>query len=280
MFERVVVVDWSAAATPRTGADSIWIAAHHVGTRRVQLANLPTRAAAYERLLALACGDGPTLLGVDFPLGYPAGFASAAGLVATPTDAWESVWRHLAASITDDHRNRNNRWAVATDLNRRLGTPHFWGAPPSAASGELPARKPRGDGRLPELRACERELRATGLRPFSVWQLLGAGSVGSQSLTGIPVLERLRRGAGDRVRVWPFETGLRPAAGAAMVIAEVWPSAIPFDHVDHPVKDARQVTALAARLAELDRAGELAALFCPRIEERVATEEGWVLGLP
>jgi hypothetical protein len=122
-----------------------------------------------------------------------------------------------------------------------------------------------------------------------VWQLLGAGSVGSQVLTGIPVVHHLRHHVAlrDRARVWPFETGLAttPAADVddAIVIAEVWPSSIPFDHVDHPVKDARQVIALAHHLAALDAAGSLGPLFVPSLTASeaaaVVAEEGWVLGL-
>jgi len=40
----------------------------------------------------------------------------------------------------------------------------------------------------------ERKLLASGRRPFSVWQLLGCGAAGSQTLLGLPVCERLRAG--------------------------------------------------------------------------------------
>jgi hypothetical protein len=66
-------------------------------------------------------------------------------------------------------------------------------------------------------------------------------------------------------------------------VAEVWPSAIAFDHVDHPVKDARQVIALAGHFATLDEAGTLATLFTPSMtdlqRDAVLAEEGWVLGV-
>ncbi|MGB8861060.1 MAG: hypothetical protein WCC60_17510, partial [Ilumatobacteraceae bacterium] len=145
---------------------------------------------------------------------------------------------------------------------------------------------------LPPDRVAEQRLRTHGLHPFSPWQLLGAGSVGSQTLTGIPVAHHIRHHSelSPRTRVWPFETGLTadPTRGSgsaadAIVIAEIWPSAIAFDHVDHVVKDARQVIALAHHLAGLDATGSLGPAFGlaldPATARRVIDEEGWVLPL-
>jgi len=108
--------------------------------------------------------------------------------------------------------------------------------------------------------------------------------VGSQVLTGIPVVHRLRHHPAlrDRTRIWPFETGLqRPHA--TVVLAEIWPTLVDVDHVDHPVKDARQVIALADVLADRERAGTLDLWFAPAVpaaaREDVLTEEGWVLGV-
>jgi hypothetical protein len=76
--------------------------------------------------------------------------------------------------------------------------------------------------------------------------------------------------------VWPFETGLGMEHPAEVVFAEVWPSAIAFDHVDHPVKDARQVVALARHLATTP----LTAPTLTAAEQNVVlAEEGWVLGV-
>jgi len=284
VFDRIVIVDWSAAATPTRGADSIWICELDTRAGTEVTRNPPTRWEASDLVESAALRPGRTLVGVDFPLGYPTGFAAAVGLGAP---SWAAVWRHLGEAVDDDARNRNNRWDVAREWNRRLGTPHFWGSPPSQADEWLTARMPRSGHVLPPYRECEARLRGNGLRPFTVWQLLGAGSVGSQSLTGIPAMHRLRHHPDleRRVRVWPFETGLTSAPCAAIddavVIVEVWPSAIGFGHVDHPVKDARQVIALARHLADHDRAGTLGALFAPAVDhpDRVVDEEGWVLGL-
>lgn len=282
----MIVVDWSAAAAPKLGADSIW--SYELGEGRGDLLNHATRAEARAhlsvRLHALA--GRRVLVGFDFAFAYPAGFAAAAGLGDDAADAWLAIWQHLARRITDDARNRNNRWSVAAELNERLGSRHFWGAPPASAGPHLTSTKP-ASFTLAEYRRSEAHLRdATGKRPFSAWQLLGVGAVGSQTLTGIPVLHQLRHadGLAARTRVWPFETGFvaDPWCGTndGIVFAEVWPSAVEFDHVAHPVKDARQVTALAQRLRTSADDGCLAVAFSApphHVDAATALEEGWVL---
>ena len=75
LFESYVMVDWSAASKPATGADSIWIGALTPDSRlklSFKATNPPTRAKAMEELseLLTRClkrGDR-VLVGVDFPL--------------------------------------------------------------------------------------------------------------------------------------------------------------------------------------------------------------------
>jgi precorrin-8X/cobalt-precorrin-8 methylmutase len=286
VFDTIVIVDWSARATPARGTDSIWVAAHDVATGSVRLTNPPTRATAIAQLMHEFAAPRRVLAGFDFSFGLPSGFAAAAGLRGD--HPWQCLWEYLGREIVDDERNRNNRWQVAADLNRRLGSPHFWGTPAGRSGPHLPIRKPAPETTtLPEFRETELRLKAAGRHPFSGWQLLGAGSVGSQSLTGLAALQRLRTDPrlDSRVRVWPFETGFteHPCDGRtdAIVLAEVWPSAIEFDHVPHAVKDARQVQALADAFAQLVRDGTLAGRFAPPlaldIAEKAAREEGWVL---
>jgi len=274
VFDRVVIVDWSASSVPKAGKDSIWIAVLDTASGGCTVENPRTRALAEARLLEVALLPGRALVGFDFPFGYPAGFAAQLGLEGEP---WRATWALLADSIDDDHRNRSNRWEVAAALNRRLGSTHFWGVPAGRAGEWLTVRRPVE--RLGRWRLAEQRLREAKRHPFSVWQLYGAGSVGSQALTGIPVVHRLRNHPllRNRSAVWPFETGLGLGDGADVVFAEVWPSAIEFDHVQHPVKDARQVIALAHHLT----AAPAPAPTLTDTERRVVLdEEGWVLGVP
>ena len=49
---------------------------------------------------------------------------------------------------------------------------------------------------------AERAARVRGIAPKSVFQIGGAGSVGTASLRGMPVLQRLREAG---FAVWPFD---------------------------------------------------------------------------
>jgi precorrin-8X/cobalt-precorrin-8 methylmutase len=285
MFDRFVVVDWSAQSTPKLGRDSIWIGVSD-GAGEVSVTNLATRSAAEAFLVDLFESDptSSTFLGVDFSLGYPAGTAAALGLTGT---AWSAMWALLADRIRDDDRNGNNRFAVAAALNERLsgGAAPFWGCPPSATCASLAPTKPLDAGLLAQFRATEEQLRAEGRRPFSSWQLLGAGAVGSQSMLGIQRLHGLRARFADRMDVWPFTTGFAsPQRGdGTIVVAEVWPSMLAIDDAGTMVHDAAQVRATVRWLAATDESGGLDALFSPALAPAVSAaavaEEGWVLGV-
>ena len=309
LFDRIAVVDWSASATPTTGHDSIWIATLDVADASTSadtaltLTNQRTRHAALGEIIELAEPGRRTLLGVDFSLGFPAGTAAACGLQGT---AWHAMWEFLGSEITDDQGNRNNRFAVADRINRSINrsinrpgriacdapampTPGpFWGCPPRQATEALTTTKPIRQPTWPgEWRSIETRLRTDAHRPFSAWQLLGAGAVGGQSLVGIAALQRLRQTLGQRMAIWPFTTG--PALDAALdtgvelVVAEVWPSLWYVVVPPGVVKDAAQVESTVRRLARLDAAGDLLALFRLDFEgavaEAVVEEEGWLLGV-
>jgi precorrin-8X/cobalt-precorrin-8 methylmutase len=119
------------------------------------------------------------------------------------------------------------------------------------------------------------------------WKLLGAGSVGGQVLTGIPVVRTLRDDPRwrERAAVWPFETGLGAPADARVVFAEVYPSLWAVSPAAGEPKDAAQVRRVARFFAERDCAGNLATLFAgdPGLNSeqrrRVETEEAWTLGV-
>ena len=286
MFDTFAIVDWSAATVPRTGRDSIWICWRaHDGER---LENPPTRHAAKMLLgdwLAAALRRGERiLLGFDFPFGYPAGFAGRLGLPGAP---WRAVWDELGRLIEDSEENGNNRFRIAAELNRRVSGDcfPFWGCP---AGLNTPFLRPKHHRRHDVDGLAERrlvDLHIPTAQPC--WKLLGAGSVGGQALTGIPVVRALRddpRWKND-ARVWPFETGLRAPADGSIVIAEVYPSLWAVSVTAGEPKDAAQVTAVARFFSERDRAGDLAALFAgdPRLTpvqlEQVETEEAWTLGV-
>jgi precorrin-8X/cobalt-precorrin-8 methylmutase len=285
VFDRFVVVDWSANSVPKRGRDSIWIAVHD-RDGELSVTNPATRTSAEAFLTELLDDESSpsTLIGVDFSLGFPAGTAGALGLGGV---AWTAMWELLADQVRDDHRNSNNRFVVAAELNRRLtgAASPFWGCPPAASSPTLASTKPPGPEVVPSWRAVEEVLRRQGHRPFSSWQLLGAGAVGSQSLLGIPMIRRLHGRFADRVQVWPFTTGLEPpeVADGSVVVVEVWPSLLPVERSSDAVRDALQVSTTARWLAGTDATGELGSLFSPVVAPDIAAaavaEEGWVLGV-
>jgi len=294
LFDCYVMVDWSAAAVPRLGRDSIWVAAlrrHRGKIETVLLENLETRAdakAVLRGLLIASLARGErTLLGLDFPFAYPAGLAARLGLEGEP---WRAIWDTIAELIEDGSDNRNNRFAVGSELNRRLtGAAYpFWGCPKSQASANLqPKHHRRHDAHeFPERRLVETRMRG----PQPGWKLAGAGSAGGQALTGIPVLRALRDDPAlrEKLRVWPFETGLaapRPSRHAHAVMAEIYPSLVPAPRRAGEVKDSAQVRHLAQHFASLDGKGALAPLLAgdpaldPRERAQVEREEGWVLGV-
>jgi hypothetical protein len=292
LFDNYVMVDWSAAAKPTTGADSIWIGVHRRDVRlqlRFEAHNPPTRAAALEQLNAILAdfdkrGDR-TLIGFDFPLGYPTGTAAALKFNFEP---WLAMHTFLAKEVKDKPDNSNNRFQVAAMMNRLIsGGPFpFWGCPPRDVLTTLQSKKTRAHGPddLPEHRHTE--LAAKGASP--IWKLYTAGSVGSQAIMGIPIVKKLRDLRRD-ARIWPFETGFQPLTrddldGVKIVIAEIYPSLVKAAPVMGEVKDLTQVRMIGEHLAGLDEAGKLSTAFgAPKgmdaaVVEAVANEEGWILG--
>ena len=275
MFDAFVMVDWSAANVPRTGRDSIWIC--WIDAAGERLVNPPTRQAARALLsewMAMAMSrNARVLLGFDFPFGYPCGFAARLGLSGAP---WRAVWDEIARLVSDDEHNSNNRFDVAAELNERIsgGRFPFWGCPAAPPRHCLGPKHHRlhEQGGLAERRLIDEYM--TGAQPC--WKLLGAGSVGGQVLTGLPVVRFLRDDARwrDQVRIWPFETGLTAQPSGRLVMAEVYPSLWSVSPVAGEPKDAAQVRTVARYFAERDHAGQLGAFFAG-----VETEEAWTLGV-
>jgi len=272
LFDAYLAVDWSASSVPKTGRDSVWLCVHGSPPE-----NLRTRTEAIARIRttirALVRRGKRTLVGFDFPSGYPSGFAELAA--PGPGPAWRRVWDLLASRIEDGPGNRNNRFEVAAELNERLGARGpFWGCPAGSERAALTQKRPRPFA-FEELRATDRVLRP---RVQSPWKLGGAGSVGSQSLVGIPHVASLRNDPALAAVscLWPFETGFAVPA-AEVVHAEIWPGLVEPDG-DAAVRDAGQVAAVVREWARLDAGDALAARFVPEAPPGAAREEGWILG--
>ena len=294
LFNAYVIVDWSAASKRTAGPDSIWIGVlkRDVRFRLTFEAHNPATRKEAEALIGAILDDRAkhherTLVGFDFPLGFPRGLAAALRL--TGDEPWKAVWNQIDRMVKDKADNTNNRFGVASEINRRLtGGPFpFWGCPPRDTLTTLQPKKlrPHGPGDLPEFRHTE--IAAKGASP--VWKLSYAGSVGGQTILGIPAARRLAKARGDKLKVWPFETGWKAPteadlAGVEVVVAEVYPSLVKPAPVAGETRNLTQVRALAEHFAKLDEAGRLSALFTPPKGTAADTivdaerEEGWILG--
>ena len=295
-FDAYLMVDWSGASVPVRGADSIWIAHGKRNGRGLEIReplNAPTRALAVAHLADvidthIAAGER-VLVGFDFAFGYPAGFARALRLRGT-APAWRRTWAALAELVTDNDDNTNNRFRVAATLNRRLGRRGgpFWNCPARAVEAALTMTRPAFPYRvhparsLSEYREADRRLRASGRFVQSVWKLYTPGSVGSQTLLGIPRVAALRFDArrAEVSRVWPFEATSAGRQRPFVLHVEIWPGMVPLEQTLHPVKDAAQVLTMVRSLGARDAGGELlATLDRPRrLASTVLGEEGWILG--
>jgi precorrin-8X/cobalt-precorrin-8 methylmutase len=286
LFDRYLVIDWSAADAPATGANSIWIAGLRRTARGLKAdapVNPATRAQAIaiiESEIAGAFASGARLFaGFDFPFGYPAG--AAAELSGAP--GWRALWSHLARGIEDRDDNRSNRFEFAARSNaERFGRPLYWGRPRQRADERVPARRPP----LENFRGRQFRLVETWRPPAkSVWQLAYNGAAGSQALLGIARLEALRRRHAGKMAIWPFETAFADRLDAQILLAEIYPAVFRTPARIGEVKDRAQVRGAAREIAARDAQGGIRALLARPLAlgdedaRAVLAEEGWIVGV-
>ena len=153
----------------------------------VRLETGRSRAEVVDELVARASERPGIVVGFDFSFSLPEWFLAARGFMCA-RELWD------AAAIDGD------RWL-------RECEPPFWGRP-GHRRPELPAH----------LRRTEATMVAVGgIRPKSSFQIGGAGSVGTGSVRGFPVLAALQDAG---YAIWPFD---EPAE--APVAIEIWPRA-------------------------------------------------------
>lgn len=293
LFKAYVIVRWSAASKPTTGNDAVWIGVLKPDVRfrlAFEAHSLPTRAQA-EELLAQILDDRVkrrerTLVGFEFPLGFPRGLA--VGLKLPGEQPWRAVWDQLGKMVKDKADNNNNRFGVGSEINRRLtGGPFpFWGVPPKDALTTLQPKRGRDHGPKDVAEFRYVEAARGGAQPL--WKLYYNGAAGPLGILGIPMARRLRDARGG-MRVWPFETGWKALAeadlaGVDLVAAEVSTAGLTPAPLAGEVKEAALTRQLAEQFAKLDEAGKLGAAFsptkgiAPEVVRAAETEEGWTLG--
>ncbi len=266
-FDTIVVVDWSGGndtgLKPRK--DAIWAAVSRMGFAEpaVYLRNRDAAETWLATLIEAELTAGRrTLIGFDFPFGYPAGFAE---VVTGDCDPF-ALWDWFEARV-EDTAKANNRFDLAGELNLALGDGKgpFWanGLPNRDIPG-LPRTKADYQNPFPDKRQAETQAKGA----FTCWQMAGAGAVGSQTFMGLPVLSRLRKHFAGQVSVWPFQRLETPVA-----FVEIWPSLTVSGAPDGMIKDAWQVSEVARQMSAL-RPDALT-----KILDVTAPEEGWIFGL-
>ena len=274
-FDTFVVIDWTGGrdtgARPRK--DAIWAAVNRgeVADAPVYLRN---RQVAEDWIAALideeTAAGRRVFIGFDFPFGYPDGFARR----VTGSDDPLALWDWFANNLKDAP-DGNNRFHLAASLNALFpGTGPFWfnGLKEDVEGLPRKGRAREGHG-MPDRRRCE--VLATGA--FTCWQMGGAGAVGSQVMTGMACLSRLRARFATDVAVWPFESLDKPVA-----FVEVWPSLhaseIAAETNAGEIKDAAQVRVMAQRIAGMQRSDALSSAISG-VPVAARREEGWIFGL-
>ena len=176
----MIAVDWSGAI--ERAERLIWLAETTAdGADLVRLEDGRDRKQLIAHLIAELPPGTPALVGLDFSFGVPAWFAAELG-----ARSGDELWARVAARAED--------WLAACE-------PPFWGRP-GRRRPELP-----GHLRLTELAH-------PGTR--SVFQIGGAGAVGTGSLRGMAGLLALRAAG---FSIWPFHADGWPR------LVEIYPRA-------------------------------------------------------
>ena len=168
---RAIGVDWSGARSAAVQRTAIWTAEAVDGQLR-SLSAGRTRAETVDHVLSLLDDGTPAVVGLDFCFGFPGWWAARF-----------------------DHCDGPGMWGVTRREGERwldVCAPPFWGRP----------GKPRPRDGRPAFRRTELETPPGARRPKSVFQIGGAGAVGTGSIRGIPFLARLRTAG---IPIWPFD---------------------------------------------------------------------------
>ena len=222
-----MAIDWSGAAT--AAASKIWIASA-VGGSLTALVAPGSRAAVRDALLSRRRDDASCLVGLDFAFSVPAWFALERG------------WRQV-----------HDVWSAARDDGEswlRECAPPFWGR----AGVSRPHDATHG------LRETERAW-TTSPRPKSVFQIGGAGAVGTGSIRGMPMLLELRDAGWA---VWPFD------APGSHTLVEIYPRVFTGPLVKRDT---------SARSRFLNVTGHLAATRSDFLNTMIASEDAFDAGV-
>jgi hypothetical protein len=209
-LQRVVGVDWSGDKGPGQRR-KIWAGVWTASTGRVTLEGGRTREELIAWLIEMSRETPRMVVGFDFTFSYPAWFLKELGIGSAP-----EFWRLVADG-------QGEKW-----LHRDCEDVRFWGVPGSQRHGKKPAEF-SGEHAHRMLRRAETVLKVraemtdplqvakiAGIAPKSVFQIGGAGAVGTASLRGMPGLLVLRAAG---FRIWPYD---EPDVKRAPLVVEIY----------------------------------------------------------
>src|SRR5271167_682850 len=195
-LQRVVGVDWSGDKGPGQRR-TIWAGVWTASTGRVTLEGGRTREELIVWLIEMSRETPRMVVGFDFTFSYPAWFLRELGIASAP-----EFWRFVADG-------QGERW-----LHKDCEDGRFWGRVGSRRHGKKPEEF-CGEHAHRMLRRAETVLKVraemtdplqvakiAGIAPKSVFQIGGAGAVGTASLRGMPGLLVLREAG---FRIWPYD---------------------------------------------------------------------------
>lgn len=177
---RIIAIDWSGSEKDQRS--KIWLAEVE-GGRLLRLECGRAREEVAEHLRAEASGPRPLVVGLDFAFSFPAWYLTERDL-GSAFDLWGLA------------RTHGDSWIRSCE-------PPFWGRPGKRATERRVYRQT-------ELRIKEH---SKG-EPKSAFQIGGAGSVGTGSILGMPLLQRLQEAG---FSVWPFDDPRPP------MLLEIYP---------------------------------------------------------
>jgi hypothetical protein len=209
-LQRVVGVDWSGDKGPGQRR-KIWAGVWTASTGRVTLEGGRTREELIAWLIEMSKETPRMVVGFDFTFSYPAWFLKELGIGSAP-----EFWRLVADG-------QGEKW-----LHRDCADVRFWGIPGSQRHGKKPPEF-CGPHAYRMLRRVETGLKVraemtdplqiakiAGIAPKSVFQIGGAGAVGTASLRGMPGLIVLRNAG---FRIWPYD---EPDVKRAPTVVEIY----------------------------------------------------------
>ncbi|WP_420238772.1 hypothetical protein ACOBR2_04005 [Telmatobacter bradus] len=169
---RTIAIDWSGSQAETAQRTHIVVA--EVDAESIRLTRGRIRAEVFAWLTTeLLQEEKNVVVGLDFSFSFPADFFRRNKLKSI-----EELWQLVA--------EKGESWLANCPAP-------FWGKPGKKRPVPFPGE---------QLRLCEKSINVAGIQPKSIYQIGGAGSAGTGSLRGMPLLAGLRRAG---LAIWPFD---------------------------------------------------------------------------